>query len=466
MRWRAYALISLAVNVVLVGLWLGLRQHPLAGSLSVPTSLDPPNAEAGRSNVVVRRQRFSWQEVESPDYPTYVANLRNIGCPEQTIRDIIIADVNALYSRRRALELVTPEQQWWRTEPDTNVLQLAVEKSRALDDERRALLTRLLGSGWESGDLVSLPRPSHQGVILDGPVLGALSAETKQSIQEINDRSEGRMQAYLDAARQQGKTPDPVELARLRQQTRDELAHVLAPAQLEEFLLRYSQYANNLRSEFGQLQFFNPTADEFRAIFRATDGMDQQLQLLADGSDPNSVQARQALEAQKDSAIKVALGPDRYEDYEMLHDPLYRQAVAAADRAGTPEAADSIYQINLAAAETQSAINSNTNLTADQRAIELKQLELDQLKANSLAMGRPLPAEPPPPPQVPPRRTYTLREGDSPAVVGMIYGIPESAIRAANPNVDLSRLRPGDSIFIPRNGLMPTTTPLLPGASP
>jgi LysM domain-containing protein len=466
MRWRAYALISVAVNVVLIGLWLGLRQHPLAGSLSAPVAFDEAETNLGRSNVVVRRQRFSWQEVESSDYPTYIANLRSIGCPEQTIRDIIIADVNALYSRRRATELVTPEQQWWRAQPDTNVLQVALEKARALDDERRGLLTRLLGPGWESGDLISLPRPSHQGVILDGPVLGALSVETKQSIQEINDRSEGRMQSYLDASRQQGKTADPVEVAKLRQQTRDELARVLAPAQLEEFLLRYSQYANSLRSEFGQLQFFNASPDEFRAIFRATDNIDQQLELLADSTDPNSVQTRQALEAQKDNAIKIALGADRYEEFEMLHDPLYRQAVAAADQAGTPEAAENLYQINLAAASTQSAINSNTNLSTDQKAIELKQLELDQLKANSLAMGRQLPPEPPLPPQAPARRAYTLREGDSPAVVGMIYGVPESAIRAANPNVDFSRLRPGDSIFIPRGGLMPTTAPGVPGGPP
>ena len=60
-----------------------------------------------KTNIVLRRQLFSWREVESADYPTYVANLRQIGCPEQTIRDIIIADVNALYSRRRATELVT-----------------------------------------------------------------------------------------------------------------------------------------------------------------------------------------------------------------------------------------------------------------------------------------------------------------------------------------------------------------------
>jgi hypothetical protein len=42
----------------------------------------------------------------------------------------------------------------------------------------------------------------------------------------------------------------------------------------------------------------------------------------------------------------------------------------------------------------------------------------------------------------------------------MIYGVPESAIRAANPNVDFRRLRPGDSINIPRNALNPLAAPV------
>src|SRR5262249_32155056 len=163
---------------------------------------------------------------------TYITNLRNIGCPEQTIRDIIIADINGLFARRRAMELVTPDQQWWRSEPDTNVLQVALEKSRALEEERRGLLTRLLGANWESGDWKSLPRPTHPGILLDGPVLGALPTDTKQVLQDINSRSEAKIQAYIDAQRAQGKEPDPTELAKLRQQTRDELARVLAPAQL------------------------------------------------------------------------------------------------------------------------------------------------------------------------------------------------------------------------------------------
>jgi hypothetical protein len=462
MRWRALAFVSIAVNAVLAAVWLIFPRHPLAGTLSGSAALGDGSEGVTRTNIVLRRQFLFWQEVESPDYPTYITNLRSIGCPEQTIRDIIIADVNALYARKRATatDLVTPEQQWWRSESDTNVLQAASEKIRALDDERKNLLARLLGSNWESGDMMNLPRPSHPGVALDGPLLGSLPADAKQAIQEINARSDARLLAYLDNQRQQGKGSDPVELAKLRQQTRDELARVLPPAPLEEYLLRYSQYANNLRADFGELRFFDPTPDEFRAVFRATDGIDQQLQLLANSTDASSIQARQNLQAQRENALKLALGPARYSEYQLMHDPLYRDAVAAADEAGTPEAARAIYQVKLAAAATQESINADSNLTAEQKNIENKQVELDQLKANTLAIGQQLPPDPSAQ-QTPVRRTYTLRPGDTPAIIGMIYGVPESSIRAANPNVDFSRLRPGDAINVPRVGLPPVPAPRL-----
>ena len=258
-------------------------------------------------------------------------------------------------------------------------------------------------------------------MVLDGPVLGALPAETKQAIQDVSLRSQDRLQAYLDAQRSAGKEPDPAALAKLRQQTRDDLARLLSPPELEEFLLRYSQNANDLRAEFGQLRFFNPTPDEFRAVFRATDTLDQRIQLLADAKDPSSLAARKALEDQRENAIKIALGPKRYEEYRMLHDPVYRDAVAAAEEAGTPEAARAIYAINLAALAEQNRIRGDTNLTADQRSIELKRLELEQLQANTVARGQDLPPEPPSPPPAPPqpKKVYVLGPGDSATTIAL-----------------------------------------------
>jgi len=59
-----------------------------------------------------------WAQLESEDYKTYIARLRGIGCPEQTIRDIIIADLDKLlapeiaaaYGRRKELRYWHPEK--------------------------------------------------------------------------------------------------------------------------------------------------------------------------------------------------------------------------------------------------------------------------------------------------------------------------------------------------------------------
>jgi len=453
MRWRAVGLASIGMNVLTLG-WLGLIRPGAEGRAPPPSVASQPAPGPGATNVLVRRQFFSWHELESDDYPTYIANLREIACPEQTIRDIIIADVDALYARKRAQEILTPAQQWWRSEPDPSVLRSAIQKARELEQERRALLVRLLGTNWESGDLVNLPRPSHAGVVLDGPLLGALPQEAQQAIQEVNARSADRMQAYLAAQTAAGKVPDPVEVAKLRQQTRDELARVLSPPQLEEFLLRYSQDASDLRADLGRLGYFNATSNEFRMIFRATDSFDQQIQVLS-GTDPNTVAQRNSLESARENAIKLALGPARYEEYRDLQDPLYRQSMAQALEAGTPEAAATIYQINLAAQSQQDSIRADTNLTASQKSLQLKQLELDQLAANTLAAGQDLPPEPPPLPPALPQRTYVIRPGDTAAFVSLVYGVPLTVLRQMNPYLNFSQLRPGDSLIIPPTQFLP-----------
>lgn len=447
LRWRVLLFMSLAANLVLAVGWLVSARH--TGQRDMATAvLEGTNAPAQvRTNVVFRRQFFSWSELESPDYAKYIANLRDIACPEQTVRDIIIADVNALYARRRATEIVTPEQQWWRTEPDPDVQAAATAKSRELDLERRALLTKLLGPQWETGDQLSLPRPSRPGVTLDGPVLGMLPGEVKQAVQEIASHSQERLQAYLAARQKEGKSPEPAELAKFRQQTREELAHVLTPPQLEEFLLRFSQSATDLRGELAQLRFFNASPEEFRALFRARDEMDLQLALLGDATDPATLLRRAALEQQRDNAIQRALGKERFEDYQQLQDVAYREAFAQAQQAGVPEAAGTLHEISRVVADEQQRIRDNATLSDAQKAIELKRLELEQLLANAEALGQELPPEPPPPP--PRMRSHTYRERENLMDLSLRYDVSISAIVAANPGLDFNQLKPGVTIKIP-----------------
>ncbi len=72
-------------------------------NMAVAGERNAPRSSSGNGS-----QPFHWSQIESTDYRTYVANLRRIGCPEATIRDIIAADVHSLYERQRA-QIPKPE---------------------------------------------------------------------------------------------------------------------------------------------------------------------------------------------------------------------------------------------------------------------------------------------------------------------------------------------------------------------
>jgi hypothetical protein len=267
------------------------------------------------------------------------------------------------------------------------------------------------------------------------------------------------VEAYTEAQRQAGTPLDPSELARIQQQTRLELASVLTPPQLEEYLLRYSQNAAGLRTELGGLKHFDASQDEFRAMFQATDSIELQLQLLGDATDNSSVQLREALLAQREDALKRAL-KDRYEQYRLLHDPVYRDAYATALQAGDPNAALTLYEINQTTADELTRIRANTNISSEQLAIELKKAELEQLKALAQALGQEVPEDPPPAPKPQPRKVHILTSGENLNFLSRLYGVNPDALRAANPNLNLDRLKPGDSVSVPINLLPPV--PALP----
>ena len=77
MRWRVLFFISLVVNLTLAGIWLvSTRRQAVSHGDSAEFGR---SAAAVKTNVVVRRQFFTWSQVESDDYQKFIANLREIG---------------------------------------------------------------------------------------------------------------------------------------------------------------------------------------------------------------------------------------------------------------------------------------------------------------------------------------------------------------------------------------------------
>ena len=108
MRLRIPFLISLGLNVIFAAAFLfGLVRFSSPKNAVFVRDIDASPALLTnhlQTNVIVRSApppNFTWEQVESDDYVTYIENLRKIGCPPATIRDIIVADVNGLYAHRR-----------------------------------------------------------------------------------------------------------------------------------------------------------------------------------------------------------------------------------------------------------------------------------------------------------------------------------------------------------------------------
>jgi hypothetical protein len=375
--------VSLGINLLLAVGWF-LSAHVPSPRRFFPTEIRPLVTNVLRpirTNLVFQLPEFSWRDIESTNYSIYIANLRNFGCPEATVRDIIVADVNALFAARRATGIVTPAQQWWRSTPNPKVAAQAQDELAALDAERRDLLTKLLGPDWAtSGAAIEFAEAT---ATLDGPLLGELPPETKRAVMDIERQSRERLRALTLAA--DGKPPSPAETARLRQQTRDALAQVLNPAQLDEYLLRFSSEADQLRASLRGLDL---SPDQFRSLFHTSDAIDNELQQLAEATNSAEVARRDQLEKQRTAAFQDVLGKDEFALYALNRDPGFQQARDTAQSLGvTADTVLPLYQINRATAQERQRILNDTSLTPEEQSLQLVTIQQQRLDALRQLLG-------------------------------------------------------------------------------
>src|SRR5579871_316351 len=105
---------------------------------------------------------FHWRQIESEDYKKYVANLREAGCPERTIRDIILADIQKLYQPRIAAIVPKPPEKYWERKSRFGPVHRQTKEQRqeraAILEEMQQLAKSLLGDdvyekhGEDQGD--------------------------------------------------------------------------------------------------------------------------------------------------------------------------------------------------------------------------------------------------------------------------------------------------------------------------
>lgn len=375
-----WLILSLVGNVFLA-IFLYTATVPLREPTVPPLRED--NGTLVKTNVVVRHENFTWEQIESTNYETFIKNLRAVGCPEPTIRDIIMSEVNRLYERRRLDEVVYPNYEWWRSTPDPAAVQAATEKLQALEKERRGVLTALLGPGWDaqSNELIA----ADGGITLTGPILGDLSPEVKEEVYAIAARAQLKIESYQAAQRAQSKAVDPMEMVRLREEPITQLLVVLNPTQYQEYVLRFSPGAEQLRDQMRSMEL---TQDQFLELFNAVSSINGQPVFYYAGNDAALLNQRQQLRAQDEAIIKSTLGEQSYATYQLNQDPLYRSSKAMAEQLGVPETlAAPIYEINRATQAELDRIHKDSNMSNDEKVEALSQTQVEQQQSLEQILG-------------------------------------------------------------------------------
>jgi hypothetical protein len=340
----------------------------LAGPSGLPKS-DTANVQGGGPALPTNPPAsWRWSDIESTDYRVYMDNLRRMGCPEPTIRDIVIADICQLYRQEWTRRLMAAHTNYWdprygsQTMPPEELRQAALEVRNILADNVRSLLGVDLHRELEKyQDFASHPVDTETLLQVFLPPEKAAAAA----------RSYEKHRLGLESLSGEPFLTQEAVLARKRQweQLQNELAHVLSPQELQEIQYRLSPVSREIREQFAG---FDLTEREFKVLYdRRQQAVDQFVEQVAARSDQERLSADQLLSLSakaelRESDWREILGPERYAAYQESRDDRFQQLkTVAADNALSIDWLRQVYdyQKNLESSVRQ--IRENPALTPD-----------------------------------------------------------------------------------------------------
>jgi len=224
--------------------------------------------------------------------------------------------------------------------------------------------------------------------VLGGHSLAFLPADAREKLRRIEeDYSELMSEVYGEAGGVQ--LPSDREKLRLLQTEKErDIAAALGPEAYEQYLLRVSPTAGNIRNRYGAA-----IKDEaqYRQIFALQKAFDDRFavnMLLAESPSAAERQTRREAEQQLQQAIAAVLGPEQSQVAQRSNDYEYRTLTALTARlnlpAGTPE---QIYAARDAYAAQSQQINANTALSRVERSRQLRALGEQALADLRRTMG-------------------------------------------------------------------------------
>jgi hypothetical protein len=329
--------------------------------------------------------RLNWAGIESTNYVTYIDNLRAFGCPDETIQDIIITDIAKTYARRRAqIRSGAGAYRFWQTSESGALGDVSdprvTEQLASLDREQRELVHELLGVDF---DMEMAKYSSDHDY--EEQAYGFLAPEKREQVTDLQDRYEQLEQQIYERSKGLLLDADQAALQQLQKQREAEMAQILTPEELEEYQLRTSPTASSLRA---QLHGFNPSEEEFRRAFRLQKTFDDQFNTGFHTTDEAQAAAQEQAQQALNEEMRKALGSQRYAEYQRAQDADYKALMQFTERFdASPNVASRVYDMKVQAEQQKLRLETDPNLTPEQRAQTLAAIARETERSVAQLMG-------------------------------------------------------------------------------
>ena len=371
-------IVSVTLNVV-GGFFIfagvqSVEELPLGQAL--PATDSPLGQAAAHPQQVVTNtvvKQMTWETVEASSYLDYIDNLRRIGCPEKTIRDIILADVNKLYKTKRRAASGQKKFEFWKANAmfGMGMDKDNVETMRELNAERDELLKQLgIESSFES-EMSLILNPLQQS-------LGFLPEQKQVAVMKELQGIQSRI-----AELSEDGSADIEMVWKAQRETEESIKGMLSEDEYTAYLLRKSNTAHKLRS---QIAGFDPSEEEFRTVFKLKRAFDEEYGEIGINLDLLEEQ----LKAQKtlNEQIRQSLGDERYADYERAQDYQFQQIHSSLKKAdlGTGEAIQ-VYDMQKVAQDAALQLRGNQTLNEAERRERLRQIRNETESAIQQVVG-------------------------------------------------------------------------------
>jgi hypothetical protein len=392
-------LLSLTTNIVLAMVWFhGNHAVPSpATDVSARTAATAPvavkSAPAADGTAELAAQS-SWADLQTDDLKEFVRRLRSAGCPEETIKDLVLAELNrsfAVKQRKIWPNDFNPSDYWkpFKQHYDPAEARKNRERFHQIRDmqkEKTALIVELFGvdveklrlkeEGIDNGDWGWNPNGN----------LAFLPEAKRAAVQKYLDDFQDKEQEFYASVQGSWDADARARQKQLEQEKMAGLAQILTPDEVREYALRNSLMASRVQSEIRGVDL---TLDQYEKLFDIRSKYGDSIYNYGDDDNPADT-AKQIEQNKKDlqSDIASTLGVDKAQELERAQDYSYQQLNSLANHNDLPAGtAAKVYDFKGAAEKALQDLTANTELTPEQQSAARAQIKTETEQAVKAALG-------------------------------------------------------------------------------